>query len=123
MDIDSYEADIIKRDPVPCERLSAKEREQLLTEIGGASQSQVMQGSIQAYFDSKMRAETLEKIGGLRKCNSVRPLERFLIMKESVARKINRARRGTSSLKEQQQLWDNAHAAARRNSAQAARQV
>mmetsp|Transcript_4929 Transcript_4929/g.9166 ORF Transcript_4929/g.9166 Transcript_4929/m.9166 type:complete len:252 (+) Transcript_4929:465-1220(+) len=121
VDIDSYEADL-DRDPVPCERLSAQEREKLLTEIGGASQSQIMQGRIQAYFDYKMRAETLEKIGGLRHYKTVGPRERLLIMKESAARKIDRARKGTSPLEEQRKLWDNAKEAARRSSAQPVRQ-
>lgn len=114
-DIDSYEADLDK-DPIPCKRLSSKEREKRLTEIGGVSHSKVMQGQIQAYFDRQLRAETLDQIGGLKNYKSVGPRERLYVMRESAARKIHRAKKGISPDQEQQKLWDDAHEAARRRS-------
>ncbi|KAL9182758.1 hypothetical protein ACHAXT_004037 [Thalassiosira profunda] len=93
IDIDTYEADLDK-DPKPCERLSPQEREKILTEIGRASHSQIMQGQIQAYFDRQLRAETLDQIGGLKNCKSIGPRERLFIMRESAARKLDRAKRG-----------------------------
>lgn len=112
IDIDSYEADH-DIDPIPCRRLSSKDRERILTEIGGISQTQIMQGQVQAYFDRQQRDETLGQIGGPKNCMSVGPRERLFTMRESAARKFVRAKRGSSPNKEQQELWDNAHEAAR----------
>jgi len=113
LDIDSYEAD---RSHDPQQTLSSQEREKLLREIGGISQSRIMLGQVDAYFGRQLRAQTLDKIGGHKNCNSVGPRERLLIVKESAARKLNRAKSGISLPQEQQQLWDNAHDAARRKS-------
>lgn len=115
IDIDCFEADRHK-DPVPCQRLTSKEREALLTKIGGISHTRVLQGQINAYFDRQLRAETLEQIGGLKGCKTIGPRERLYIMKESAARKLDRAKKGVSQSKEQQELWDVAEESARRKS-------
>mmetsp|Transcript_10991 Transcript_10991/g.20139 ORF Transcript_10991/g.20139 Transcript_10991/m.20139 type:complete len:331 (-) Transcript_10991:52-1044(-) len=115
IDIDSYEADLDK-DPIPCQRRSSKEREKLLSEIGGASDSQIMQGKMHAHFDRRLRAETLDQIGGVTNFKTVGPRERLFIMKESAARKLDRAKKGISPTQEQQQLWDDAQEAARQSS-------
>mmetsp|Transcript_13063 Transcript_13063/g.28125 ORF Transcript_13063/g.28125 Transcript_13063/m.28125 type:complete len:291 (+) Transcript_13063:177-1049(+) len=115
LDIDSFEADRTYN-PEPCQTLSSQEREKLLIEIGGISQSRIMQGQVDAYFGRQLRAQTLDKIGGHRNCHSIGPRERLLIVKESAARKLNRAKSGISRPQEEQQLWDNAHDAARRKS-------
>mmetsp|Transcript_18495 Transcript_18495/g.40027 ORF Transcript_18495/g.40027 Transcript_18495/m.40027 type:complete len:368 (+) Transcript_18495:172-1275(+) len=114
MDIDSYEADRVKC-PIPCQRISSKKREKLLTEIGGVSHTQIMQGQIQAYFDRQLRAETLNQIGGLKNYKSVGPRERLSLMKESAARKLDRLK-GSSPTQAQRELWDNAHETARQRS-------
>lgn len=114
IDIDSYEADRVIH-PISCQRISSKDREKLLTEIGGVSHAQIMQGQIQAYFDWQLRAKTLDQIGGLKKCKSVGPRERLLIMKESASRKLDRLN-GPSPIQAQKKLWDDAHDNARRRS-------
>lgn len=115
LDIDTYEADRDK-DPVPCERLSSKQREKLLSEVGGHSQRQIMEGQVNAYFGRQLRAETLDQIGGLRNYKSIGPRERLFIMRESAVRKFDRAKKGISHTLEQQKLWDDAHEQARRKS-------
>jgi len=115
VDIDSYEADLDK-EPVQCQRISSKEREKLLADVGGVSHTQIMQGQVNAYFGRQLRAETLDQIGGLRHSKSVGPRERLYIMTESAARKLHRAKTGISHNQEQQKLWDQAHEAARRKS-------
>ena len=116
-DIDSYEADRVKN-PAPYKTLSSKERETILSDIGGVSHSQIMQGQVDAYFARQLRAQTLDRIGGLKKFKSIGPRERLFIMKESAARKLDRAKRGTSHNHEQQMLWDKAQEAARQRSLQ-----
>jgi len=115
VDIDSYEADLDK-EPVQCQRISSKEREKLLADVGGVSHTQIMQGQVNAYFGRQLRAETLDQIGGLRHYKSVGPRERLYIMTESAARKLHKAKTGISHNQEQQKLWDQAHEAARRKS-------
>jgi len=87
-----------------------------LSEIGGASDSQIMQGKMHAHFDRRLRAETLDQIGGVTNFKTVGPRERLFIMKESAARKLDRAKKGISPTQEQQQLWDDAQEAARQSS-------
>ena len=111
--VDSYEADLDK-DPTPCRRLSPQEREARLRDIGRASPTQIAQGQIRAYFDRRLRAETLDQIGGLRNCKSTGPRERLFIMKESAFRKLDRAKKGTSPYQEQRKLWDHAQQEATR---------
>jgi hypothetical protein len=115
IDIDSYEADHDK-DPTPCRRLSSKEREKILSEIGGFTHGKIMRGQVQAYYNRQLRAETLDQIGGLKNCKNVGPRERLFIMRESAARKIYRAKSGVSPDQEQQKLWDDAQEAARQRS-------
>lgn len=119
IDIDSYsyEADrsCVKLG-LQCRRLSNHEREVLLTEIGGVSQSQILQGLVHAYLDRQLRRETLDSIGGLKNSKSIGPRERLYIMKESAARKLDRAKRGISPTQEQDKLWEHAHEAARNRS-------
>mmetsp|Transcript_19846 Transcript_19846/g.30245 ORF Transcript_19846/g.30245 Transcript_19846/m.30245 type:complete len:293 (-) Transcript_19846:191-1069(-) len=108
-DIDTFEA--IKTQSSlangrQCLRLSANERERLLLDIGGSSHSQIMKGSMQANYDNKLRWQSFDKLGGENHYKSIGPRERVLIMKESARRKFDRACKGTSSLKEQQDLWD-----------------
>ena len=119
IDIDSYEADrsCVKLElGLQCRRLSNQEREVLLTEIGGVSQSQILQGQVHAYLDRQLRRETLDSIGGLKNCKSIGPRERLYIMKESAARIFDRAKRGISPTQEQDKLWEHAHEAARNRS-------
>lgn len=105
IDIDTYEADR-GGDPSPCPRVSSQERERILNEIGGISISKIMQGQVNAYYDRQLRAQTLEEIGGLKGFKNVGPRERLYIMRESAVRKFDRARKGTTTSKEQQKLWD-----------------
>ena len=109
IDIDTYEADR-HNDPIPCQRLSREERENTLTEIGGISQSKIMQGQVQAYFDRALRSQTLDQIGGPKHYKSIGPRERLLLVKESATRKLERAKKGVSPSQEQRKLWDDAHA-------------
>jgi len=61
---------------------------------------------MQANYDNKLRWQSFDKLGGENHYKSIGPRERVLIMKESARRKFDRACKGTSSLKEQQDLWD-----------------
>lgn len=116
-DIETYEAGHDKPRE-PCERLSSQQREKILTEIGRIPESKIMQGQVQAIYERRLRAETLEQIGGLKNCKSIGPRERLYILKESAARKIDRAKKGTSATREQQKLWDHAQDTARSRSEQ-----
>lgn len=117
VDIDTFEADRCDhRVDEPCLRLSSKQRETILSEIGGISHTQILNGQIQAHYDRQQRAETLEQIGGLKNCKSIGPRERLFIMRESAARKIYRAKKGISPSQEQEKLWEDAHENARRRS-------
>ena len=69
-----------------------------------------MQGQVQAYFDRALRSQTLDQIGGPKHYKSIGPRERLLLVKESAARKLERAKKGVSPSQEQRKLWDDAHA-------------
>ena len=86
---------------------SPHERERLLLDIGGANPSQIMKGSMLANYDNKLRWQSFDRWGGENHYKSIGPRERMLIMKESARRKFDRACKGTSTLQEQQDLWDN----------------
>lgn len=105
VDIDTFEA---TKTQSSCERLSPDERERLLIDIGGANHSQIMKGSMLANYDNKLRWQSFDRLGGGNHYKSIGPRERMLIMKESARRKFDRACKGTSTLQEQQELWDKA---------------
>ena len=110
-DIDTFEAIKTQASLVKdgkCQRLPSDERERLLIDIGGATPSQIMKGSISANCDNKLRWKTFDRLGGGNHYKTIGPRERMLIMKESARRKFDRACKGTSTLQEQQELWDNA---------------
>jgi len=115
--INRYEEDPLK-DTVPCRRLSAKDREKVLIEIGQVSESKIIQGQMHAVIGQRLRAETLGQIGGRKHSKSVCPRERLSIMKESASRKMARTVKGTSRAQEQLKLWDDAREAARGRSLQ-----
>jgi len=115
VNIDSYEADRTYN-PFPCQSLTSAEREKILNEIGGLSHHQIIKGQIDASFGRQLRKQSLANIGGFRSYRSVGPRERLVIMKESAARKLSRAKNGISSAQEQHELWDNAQDAARERS-------
>lgn len=110
-DIDTFEATKSQSSLAnggKCQRLPPDERERLLIEIGGANHSQIMKGSMLANYDNKLRWQSFDRLGGENHYKSIGPRERMLIMKESARRKFDRACKGTSTLQEQQDLWDNA---------------
>ena len=110
-DIDIFEAAKTQSSPVnggKCQRVPPEERERLLVEIGGANHSHIMKGSMIANYDNKLRWQSFDRLGGENHYKSIGPRERMLIMKESARRKFDRACKGTSTLQEQQDLWDNA---------------
>lgn len=110
-DIDTFEAaksEMSPPDGGKCQRRTPNEREKLLTEIGGANHSEIMKGSMLANYDNKLRWQSFDKLGGENHYKSIGPRERVLIMKESARRKFDRACKGTSTLQEQQDLWDKA---------------
>ena len=111
LDIDSYEEDRASLGRGECRRLSADEREHILTNIGGHSHRRVLTAQFEARIDHQKRWETIDSLGGLGKARHIGPRERVLIMKESAARKLERAYKGTSSAKEQRKLWENARRA------------
>lgn len=90
------------------QRRSPEEREKLLMDIGGANHSLIMKGSMQANYDNKLRWQSFDRLGGENHYKSIGPRERVLIMKESARRKFDRACKGTSKSREQQDLWDKA---------------
>ena len=114
IDIDTYEADrAIDRASARCGRLSPKQRENILIDIGGIPHTQIVQGQMQAYFDRHLRTETLVQIGGPCNAKYTSTRERLLVIKESAARKLERATKGISHSREQRKLWEAAHEAAR----------
>ena len=111
IDIDIFEEAKTQSSPAKgekCQRLPPDERERLLVEIGGANHSHIMKGSMIANYDNKLRWQSFAELGGENHYKSIGPRERMLIMKESARRKFDRACKGTSTLQEQQDLWDNA---------------
>lgn len=113
MDIDCYETEKeCNGQPKECHRLSAQEREDILIKIGGHSRNQIVTAQFEASTDQKLRYETLDKLGGYEKAKYIGPRERVLILKESAARKLDRACKGTTSSKEQRLLWEKAQQAA-----------
>jgi hypothetical protein len=108
LDIDSFEADKTCRGRGECRRLSAEEREQLLAIVGGHSHRRIMNASYDTNLANQERWETINNLGGLGKARYIRPRERVEILKESAARKIERACKGTSTAKEQRKLWEDA---------------
>jgi hypothetical protein len=110
LDIDSYEADrasILRPREVP--RVSAREKERLLKEIGGETDRSILSAQIKANSDQQQRWDTLDRLGGMKGSKTVGPRERVVVMKES----LNRVCTGKSTAKEQRQLWENAQVAAR----------
>ncbi len=117
IDIDSYEAErATDRAPAGCERLSPKQREEILVEVGGIPHTQIVQGQMQACFDRSLRTETLVQIGGPCNARYTSTRERLMIIKESASRKFDRVAKGISPTREQRKLWEAAHEAARQQS-------
>lgn len=106
IDIDTFEADKLGRGE--CRRLSAEERENKLLTIGGHSHRSIMNAQYETHLANQERRETINNLGGLGKARYIRPRERVEILKESAARKIERAYKGTSTAKEQRKLWEDA---------------
>jgi hypothetical protein len=67
-----------------------------------------MNASYDTNLANQERWETINNLGGLGKARYIRPRERVEILKESAARKIERACKGTSTAKEQRKLWEDA---------------
>ena len=107
LDIECYEADKTCSER-ECKRLSAEEREHLLINIGGHSHRRVLTAQYEAQLAHQQRSKTIDDLGGLGNTKYIGPRERILIMKESAARKLERAYKGTSPAKEQRKLWENA---------------
>jgi len=117
IDIDSYEADkACKECYGECRRLSPEERSTILSEIGGHGHRQIMTATFDASLEHQRRWDTIDQLGGLGKAKYVGPMERAMIIKESAARKIDRACKGTSKSKQQKLLWEQAQESARRKS-------
>lgn len=111
-DIDTFEADkaCLGRQWGECRRLSPEEREQMLLTIGGHSHRSIMSAQYETCLAKQERCETINALGGLGRARYIQPRERVLIMKESATRKLERARKGTSTAKEQRKLWEDAQA-------------
>ena len=116
VDIDSYEADRVDRkDAAQCgaQGLSPRVREAILMAIAGVSRAEIARARTQAYVHKRLRLQTLDQIGGVQNCQFVGPVERIVMMKESAARKLERAKKGIySPAQEQIRLWEDAHEAA-----------
>ncbi|KAL3803807.1 hypothetical protein HJC23_003969 [Cyclotella cryptica] len=108
IDIDSFEADKLCKIRGECRRLSAEERENLLVNVGGHSHRRVLSSQYDAHLAHQKRWETIDNLGGLGKARHIGPRERVAILKESAARKFERAYKGTSTAKEQRKLWESA---------------
>ena len=80
----------------------------ILLEIGGISKSDILSAQTEAYAIKCQRLETMDAIGGLQNCKFVGPVERLTMVKESTKRKLDRAKKGITPVKAQQQLWDEA---------------
>lgn len=80
----------------------------ILLEIGGVSKSDILSAQTEAYTIKCQRLETMDAIGGLQNCKFVGPVERLTMVKESTKRKLDRAKKGITPVKAQQQLWDEA---------------
>ena len=104
-DIDTFEADKVKTG-TECRRLSSVERHHLLSTIGGHSERRILNAQFETNLAHQERRDTVYGLGGLGKTKFVSPRERVEILKESAARKFDRARKGTSTAKEQKKLWD-----------------
>eukprot|EP00578_Thalassiosira_sp_NH16_P016530 CAMPEP_0181109844 /NCGR_PEP_ID=MMETSP1071-20121207/18394_1 /TAXON_ID=35127 /ORGANISM="Thalassiosira sp., Strain NH16" /LENGTH=315 /DNA_ID=CAMNT_0023193569 /DNA_START=89 /DNA_END=1036 /DNA_ORIENTATION=+ len=120
MDIDTYEADRAFNSIDPAgtfhtrmlKPLPPRTRAKLLIEIGEVSRSQIRWQTMQAYRVWQQRLETLDKIGDMRYSSSVQmsKRERLFLVRESAARKLDRAMKGHfSDGREQRKLWDDAH--------------
>ncbi|KAL3774939.1 hypothetical protein ACHAW5_001301 [Stephanodiscus triporus] len=120
VDVDSYEADrACRADRVEAAQygtlglLHSTVREAILRAIAGVSRTEIAQAKKQAYIHKCHRLETLDEIGGVQDCHFVGPCERLAMLKESAARKLERAKKGcVSSSQEQLQLWEDAQKAA-----------
>lgn len=119
VDVDSYEADRAGRaDRVEAAQYGTRGlpsivREAILRAIAGVSRTEIAQAKRQAYVHKCHRLETLDQIGGVQNCQFVGPLERLAMLKESAARKLERAKKGcVSSSQEQLKLWEDAQKAA-----------
>lgn len=106
IDVDTFEADKLGRGE--CRRLSPEERENKLLTIGGHSHRSIMNAQYETHLANQERQKTINSLGGLGKTRYIRPRERVEILKESAARKIERACKGTSTAKEQRKLWEDA---------------
>jgi hypothetical protein len=93
-----------RRPPV----LNHTTRVAILLEIGEVSKSDILAAQTDAYTIKCQRLETMDAIGGLQNCNFVGPVERLTMVKESTKRKLDRAKKGITPVKAQQQLWDEA---------------
>ena len=93
-----------RRPPV----LNHTTRVAILLEIGEVSKSDILAAQTEAYTIKCQRLETMDAIGGLQNCNFVGPVERLTMVKESTKRKLDRAKKGITPVKAQQQLWDEA---------------
>lgn len=105
LDIESYEADRTRLRRTECRRLSADQREHLLSTVGGHSHRQILTAQFETQMANQERLQTINNLGGLGRTKYVGPRERVEMLKESAARKIERACKGTTSAKEQQKLW------------------
>lgn len=105
IDIDTFEADKVKTG-TECRKLSSVERHHLLSTIGGHSERRILNAQFETNLAHQERRDTVDGLGGFGKTKFVSPRERVEILKESAARKFDRARRGTSTAKEQKKLWD-----------------
>lgn len=112
VDVDSYEADRADRKDATqygAQGLSPRVREAILIVIAGVSRAEIARAQTQAYLHKRLRLQTLEQIDHRR----AGPIERIAMMKESAARKLERAKRGIySPAQEQLRLWEDAHEAA-----------
>ena len=92
--------------------LSPLARKTILMVLGGVPRAEIAQSEAQAYLHKRLRLDTLDQIGGVKNCQFVGPVERLIMMKESAARKLERAKTGISPAQEQLKLWEDAHKAA-----------
>ena len=110
LDVDSYEADRADRKDATqygAQGLSPRVREAILIVIAGVSRAEIARAQTQAYLHKRLRLQTLDQI------DRRGPVERIVIMKESAARKLERAKKGIySPAQEQLRLWEDAHEAA-----------